>query len=374
MYDIAIIGFGLSSLCLLIYLFNNDFIKDFNILVIEKNDYPCKYSLKYENINSNSTLDSLISVFKNSIFDDILDEVYSNYDLNKFINLKDYNNIIVKISKRFVNELKKYENITLKFNTKVENISHNEFIELNNCVTKTCIISMGAKQDIDYINYKDVNKILKKNQNKIVLPHDIFTKEYDLRNLENKNIAIIGSSHSSISVIDSINANNIKYKDITLLCRNDFKVFFKTYEECKNNGYSLSNDDICSETYMINRFDGLRENSKNIYMNLDKYKINKIVDSNINCNNYDIIIPCWGYYKCLPKINNILYTKNIDSNNDFELTIDSKQIKNIFLLGLSSNPKVEITQKSFKKSIDGVWIYYNIISKELHKILDNKIH
>lgn len=374
MYDISIIGFGLSSLCFLIYLYNNNLIDKYNILVIEKNDYPCKYSLKYENINSNSTLDSLISVFRNSIFDDILNDVYLKYNLNKFIPLKDYNNIIVKISRKFINELNKYKNITLKFNTKAENITYEKNIKIDNYYSKTCIISMGAKQDIEYIKYKDTKNILDKHINKIVLPHDIFTKKYDLKKLENKNIAIIGSSHSSISIIDSLNANKINYQNITLLCRNDFKVFFKCYEESINNGYNVLNDDICTETKMINRFDGLRENSKKIYMNLDKYNINKIVDLNIDCNNYDIIIPCWGYYKSIPKINNILYTKNIDSNSYFELTIDSKTINNIFLLGISSNPKIEITQKSFNRSIDGVWIYYNIISKELHKILESRIH
>jgi hypothetical protein len=374
MYDITIIGFGLSTLCLLIYLFNENFIKQFNILVIEKNDYPCKYSLKYENINSNSTLNSLISVFRNSIFDDILGEVDSKYDLDKFISLKDYNNIIVKISKKFVNELKKYKNITLKFNTKADNISYDKVIKVNNSISKTCIISMGAKQDIDYIKYKDVNNILKKNQNKIVLPHDIFTKEYDLNKLENKNIAIIGSSHSSISIIDSLNANTINYKDITLLCRNDFKIFFKNCEECTKNGYIFEKEDICSETQMINRFDGLRENSKEIYMNLNKYNINKIVTKKIFCDDYDIIIPCWGYYKIIPKINNVLYTENIDSNKNFELKIKNKEYNNIFLLGISSYPKIEVTQKSFKKSIDGVWLYYNIISKELYKILDSRIN
>ena len=374
MHDITIIGFGVSSLCFLIYLFNNNLIHKYNILIIEKNDYPCKDSLKYESINSNSTVGSLISVFRNSIFDDILNEVDSQYDLNKFIALKDYNNIIVKISKKFIYELKNYNNITLKFNEKVDNIIYNKHIQINNYISKTCIISMGAKQDIEYIKCKDIDNILSKNIDKCVLPNDIFTKKYNLTKLENKRIAIIGSSHSSISIIDSLNSNKINYKDITLLCRNDFKVFFKTYEESIKNGYIVNSDNICSETKMVNRFDGLRENSKQIYMNLDKYKINKIVNNNINCSNYDIIIPCWGYYKSLPKINNILYTKNIDSNSYFELTIDCKTIHNIFLLGISSYPKTKITQKSFKKSIDGVWIYYNIISKELFKILESRLN
>ena len=124
---------------------------------------------------------------------------------------------------------------------------------------------------------------------------------------------------------------------------------------------------------MINRFDGLRENSKKIYMNLNNYNIKKICNDKIKCNDYDIIIPCWGYYKKLPKINNILYKQNIDSNNNFELKIKNKIFNNIFLLGICSNSDIKITQKSFKKSIDGIWIYYNIISNKLYKILERRI-
>ena len=372
MYDIIIVGFGISALCFLTYLLKNNLIEKYNILVIEKYNTPCKYSLNYKNINSNSTLDSLISIFRNSIFDNIINNLKN---LNTFVNLHDYNKIISDICDILLKKLESFENVKILFNTEVNNIIYlNKTIKVDNYTTKTCIISMGAKQDLEFIRHKDIDKILPINQDKIILPEKIFNNSYDINKLINKNIAIIGSSHSSISIIDCLISKKINYKNITLLCRNDFKVFFKDLEDSKKNGYNYKNDDVCSETQMVNRFDGLRENSKNIYMNLDKYNIKKILNKKIACDNYDIIIPCWGYYKKIPKINNILYTQNINSNEEFELKIQNKVYKNIFIIGISSDPKIKITQKSFKKSIDGVWIYYNIISKKLCDIIDSKIN
>ena len=372
MYDIIIIGFGISALCFLIYLLKNNLITKYNILVIEKYDIPCKYSLNYTNINSNSTLDSLISIFRDSIFDTVINKLKN---LNKYVNLHNYNQIISEICSILLKKLENIENINILFNEEVNNISYlNKTIKVDDYITKTCIISMGAKQDLEFIRNKDTNKILPNDQDKIVLPENIFNNSYDINKLTNKDIAIIGSSHSSISLIDCITSKKINCKNITLLCRNDFKVFFKDLEDSKKNGYNYKDVDVCTETNMVNRFDGLRENSKNIYMNLDKYKIKKILDKKIICDNYDIIIPCWGYYKKLPRINNVLHTQNINSNEDFELKIQNKVYSNIFIIGISSNPKIKITQKSFKKSIDGVWIYYNIISKKLNDIIDLKIN
>lgn len=331
-------------------MLNNNLLLKYNILINEKNDVPCKYSLNYENINSNSTLESLISVFRNSIFDDIIEDIMNNNDIKTFINLKQYNKILENISKRLLNKLNKYSNIKLIFNKEICNITYdNKIILVENFKTKICIVSIGAKQDMEYVINKDENKILDKKINKCVLPHDIFDNSYKLSYLNNKKIGIIGSSHSSISILDCFLSKKIKYKSLTLLCRNDFKVFFKNKNDMNAAGFKFNEEDICSETSMINRFDGLRENSKKIYMNLDKYNINKICDKNFKLDEYDIIIPCWGYYKLLPKINNILYKKNIDSNINFELTIKKKIFKNIFLLGINSNPKIKITQKSFKK-------------------------
>ena len=374
MYDIIIIGFGISTLCFLLYLFKNNLINKYKILILEKNNIPCKDSLNYININSNSTLESLISIFRNSIFDDIINKVEKDYNLNTFINLSNYNKIISEISIYFLKKLKKINNIKIKFNEEINNIEYfNNYIKINNFISKTCIISIGAKQDIEFIKDKDIDNLFNNDFDKCVLPHNIFNNSYNINKLKNKKIAIIGSSHSSLSIIDCLLFKKINCKSITLLCKKDFKVFFKNIEDCEKNKYKYNKDDICSETKMINRFDGLRENSKKIYMNLNNYNIKKICNDKIKCNDYDIIIPCWGYYKKLPKINNILYKQNIDSNNNFELKIKNKIFNNIFLLGICSNSDIKITQKSFKKSIDGRWIYYNIISNKLYKILERRI-
>ena len=177
-----------------------------------------------------------------------------------------------------------------------------------------------------------------------------------------------------MSIIDLIFKYNINYKSIDIYYRNKIKVFYISKEEClKNNDY-CSEDDICTETQFINRFDGLRENSKNLFLNLKNYSninLHKISEQNINnINKSDYIIPCWGYFKNIPKINNTT-SYNIDSNNNFELLLDKKLYNNIYLLGISSNPKIEYTQKSFTKSLDGIWIYYNVISKKLYEKIIN---
>ena len=372
-YDIAILGFGISSLCFLLYLYNKNLLNKHKILILEKNNSPCLNSLKYKNINSNSTLRSLIQPFRVEIFEDIILKFEKQYDLDKYINLKSYNKFIVSISKCFLNYLKEINNVTVKFNYKIDNINHTPHqIKIGKYFSKTCIISMGAKQDIDNIIKQDSENIFKNKIKKCILPNEIYNNE-NLRSFEGKKIAVIGSSHSSLSVVDALLSHKVNFKSVSLLCRNDFKVYFESPELALKNGFSFTKDDICTETQTINRFDGLRENSKHIYINLEKHGVNKICNKKISCDEYDIIVPCWGYYKTIPKINNIIYKDGIDSNKSFELLINKNKFTNLFLLGLNSNPKIQITQKNFKKSIDGVWLYYNLISPELYKSVSNKI-
>ena len=234
MYDIIIIGFGISTLCFLLYLFKNNLINKYKILILEKNNIPCKDSLNYININSNSTLESLISIFRNSIFDDIINKVEKDYNLNTFINLSNYNKIISEISIYFLKKLKKINNIKIKFNEEINNIEYfNNYIKINNFISKTCIISIGAKQDIEFIKDKDIDNLFNNDFDKCVLPHNIFNNSYNINKLKNKKIAIIGSSHSSLSIIDCLLFKKINCKSITLLCKKDFKVFFKNIEDCE---------------------------------------------------------------------------------------------------------------------------------------------
>jgi hypothetical protein len=372
-YDISILGFGISSFCFLLYLYNNNLLHKHKILIFEKNNSPCLNSLKYKNINSNSTLRSLIEPFRIEIFKDIILKFEEQHDLDKFVNLKSYNEFIVCISKYFLNHLQRMKNITIKFNHKLHNIDYSSRqIKIGEYSTKTCIISMGAKQDINNIIKQDSKNILKNKINKCILPNEIYNSQ-NLSKFEGKKIAVIGSSHSSLSIVDALLSRKVNFKKISLLCRNDFKVYFESCELALKKGFSFNQGDVCTETQTVNRFDGLRENSKRIYMNLKKYGVNKICDKKISCDDYDVIVPCWGYYKTIPKINNINYEDGIDSNESFELLINKNKFTNIFLLGLNSNPKVKITQKSFKRSIDGVWLYYNLISPALYKSILQKI-
>lgn len=373
-YDIILMGFGISSFCFLLYLYNNKLIEKHKILILEKSNSACINSLNYKNINSNSTLRSLLEPFRVKIFRQALQKVDANCELDKYINLSDYNKIITSLVKIFLNAIQQYDNIKIIFKHKVNNITHNvDKIKVDNYFAKTCIIGLGAKQDIDYLIEKDINNILQNKLDRCVLPHRIFNDDVNFDSFVGKKIAIIGSSHSSLSVVDSILSKKVNCKEISLLCRNDFKVHFETPEQAKNAGHNFGKDDICNETNSVNRFNGLRENSKKIYMNLNNYGIKKVCNSIISCADYDIIIPCWGYYKFLPKINNKTHKFLIDSNNNFELTIKNKHYENIFLLGLNSRPKIKISQKSFKESVDGVWIYYNLICDQLYKSILNKL-
>jgi hypothetical protein len=376
MSNLVIIGFGISTLCFLIYIYDNNLINAFDqILVLEKNDKSCLESLNYKNVNSNSKLSSLISIFSNQIFEHYISKVKNKYNLDKYINLSDYNKIIIDISDIFLKELIKYKNITIKYNYSVESIitKNNSYIINNEILANKIILATGAKHNLDYFKYLDQKDILSNCNQKILIPNNLYNQN-KLNYLNNKSISIIGSSHSIMSIIDLIFKYNINYKSIDIYYRNKIKVFYISKEEClKNNDY-CSEDDICTETQFINRFDGLRENSKNLFLNLKNYSninLHKISEQNINnINKSDYIIPCWGYFKNIPKINNTT-SYNIDSNNNFELLLDKKLYNNIYLLGISSNPKIEYTQKSFTKSLDGIWIYYNVISKKLYEKIIN---
>lgn len=373
-YDISILGFGISSFCFLLYLYNNKLVKKYRILICEENAAPCVNSLNYKNVNSNSTLRSLLEPFRIKMFDEILNEVDKNYDLDSYIKLSDYNKIINSMAIIFSKFLEDLDNIDIKFNFKIKNISHNySEIKIGQHSSKTCIISMGAKQDINQLIAQDTNNLLKDKISKCVLPHLIFNDQINFNDFIDKKIAIIGSSHSSLSVVDALISKNIDPKNISLLCRNDFKVFFDSRESCLSHNFTFNNEDVCTETQTINRFDGLRENSKQIYLDINKHGIKKIVRSPILCEGFDILIPCWGYYKKLPKINDRLYTHSIDSNKNFELKIGNKTFEKIFSLGIGSSPKINISQKSFKRSIDGVWLYYNLISEQLFNKISKNI-
>ena len=371
MNNIVIIGFGISSLCFLLYLYDNNLIKKFSsITILEKNNCPCFSTLNY-NINSNSTLRSLISMFTNEIFKEIIEDINNTYNLDKFIPLHLYNKILIRLSNTFLKYIKKIPNIYTFFNYNVYKITTllNDKLQINDdIITDKIILATGGNQSKEYLETLDTNNIIK-NRDNIILPHEIFTTK-SLEKYNNKNIIIIGSSHSIMSIIDILYHNKINFKKILIYHRRKIKVFYYNLEECLKNKDTCEINDICTETNFINRFDGLRENSKKIYLNINSDK--RITFENnykkINFDNYNYIIPCWGYYKLIPKIDNKL-SFNIQSTNNYQLILNNDLKKNIFLLGIMSNPKVKITQKSFTKSIDGVWYYYNIISKHMYNLL-----
>tara|TARA_Y100000590_G_scaffold98485_3_gene112065 strand:+ start:6338 stop:7465 length:1128 start_codon:yes stop_codon:yes gene_type:complete len=371
MYNICIIGFGISTLCFTLYLIDNNLIDNLGkIIILEKNNSICKNSLKYKNVNSNSTLGSMLSIFKqNKIFTDTLIEMEKKYNFNTYINLYEYNVILKQLCDIYVHYLIQNTNITIKFGVNIDNIQKYDIMyKVNNeIISEKIVIAMGGDQNLDFYKFKDINNIFNHiDENNIILSKKLFNT-YDLQFLENKNLLIIGSSHSVFSILDLIISYKVKYNSINIYSKNKIKVFYKSKEECLKNNDNCSNEDICQETLFVNRFDGLRENSKKIYLNLNKYTNIKIMNNyNGNYKEYDYIIPCWGYFKQLPLINGNKLNYNIDCNINFNLVYNSNIYENIFLLGLSTNPKINMSQKSFSKSIDGIWFYYNVISKKLY--------
>ena len=63
--------------------------------------------------------------------------------------------------------------------------------------------------------------------------------------------------------------------------------------------------------------------------------------------------------------------KKFNVNENLNLVSDNVILKNCFSIGLSSNPKIKNPQKSFNKSLDGIWIYKNVISPILAKNIVN---
>ena len=187
MNDLTIIGFGMSTTCFLLYLIDNNIIDTFEkICVIEKNNTICYDTLKYFNVNSNSTLKSMISIFKNDIFKNIIDEITNNYELDSFINLYEYNKLLVKLTNEFLKYLKNVKNIELLFNYEVKNIdnsSSESVIIDNNIFTKKIILATGGCQSLEFYKSKDDNNILI--DEKVILSDNIYNSQ-NLSFLEKK--------------------------------------------------------------------------------------------------------------------------------------------------------------------------------------------
>ena len=381
-YCITIVGMGTSSLCFLLYLYENNNLHKFKkILVVESSPKPNFDRINYKNVYSNSAYGSLISVFENNDFhkNKYYNLYKKKYNRDKCINLYDFNLFLQEFYKTFEKKLINNE-VQLLFNYNVDNVSikSNKIIINNEIITEKIIFANGAKQTIQNLKSIDKYNFFKYNNN-IVLPDHIYNYNVDkLAIFNDKNIIISGSSHGSMSVLNVLIEKKINFSKITLLVIQDFKVYFPSENECIKENYKYSKDDICIETGKVNRFDGLREKSKELFLNLYKYKNIEILkyDNSISIikkiEGSDFIIPCWGYKKIYPKIylENILL-KKINVNENLNLVSNQKVLRNCFSIGLSSNPKIKNPQKSFNKSLDGIWIYKNIISPLLMKNIFN---
>jgi hypothetical protein len=376
-YSITIVGLGTSSLCFLLYLYENNYLEKFEkILVLEKEEKVCFSCINYKNVYSNSAYGSLISVFENNDFyENKYYNLYKKYNRDKCINLFEFNLFLQEFYKTFEQKLIN-NNVEIIFNYNVNNVFiTEECITINEeILTDKIVFANGAKQTIQDLKSRDKYNFFSYNDNIVLSDHIYNYTVDDFRVFKDKHIIISGSSHGSMSVLNAFIEKNIDYSKITLLVIRDFKVYFSDETKCDELNYQYCKDDICTETGKINRFDGLREKSKELFLNLHKYKNIEILKYNESeiiidyIKQADFIIPCWGYEKIYPDIyyhDKLL--KKFNVNENLNLVSGNMILNKCFSIGLSSNPKIKNPQKSFDKSLDGIWIYKNVISPILAK-------
>ena len=181
----------------------------------------------------------------------MISELKKKYNFDTYINLYEYNLILQKLCSIYLNYLTKNKNIIIKFNYCVNKIEeYNNLYKINNNIIVKKIVITWYFQSLDYYKFKDIDNIFDKiNEQKIILSNSLYTCD-NIDYLTNKNLLIIGGSHSVFSIIDLILKYNINYKSITIYSKKKIKIFYRSKEECIKNNDSFSDEDVCDETLL----------------------------------------------------------------------------------------------------------------------------
>jgi len=210
---------------------------------------------------------------------------------------------------------------------------------------------------------------------------------------------VLGSSHSSMSVIERVmtvkkESNNFR---LSVLYRTPIKVFYSSVENAIDDGYEFSSEkDVCPLSGGVNRFGGLRFAAKDIGLEILKHGSVGLRNTPVDLynsetmstqgildltRNVDKVAPCLGYTPIkIPVFDS--ENKLVDLAKDGfgykvspygELFDDKgRKLPDIYSFGIGAGQRASIEvggELSFRKRVDGVWLYHFDIGKKVANAL-----
>jgi len=313
---LCIVGGGpacISLLCCFIRTGVFDSLKD-SIVVFEASNNFGSGALKDYQIRTNSSLNSIVKVFPNIVFESLSDKTKRLIECigNDVCYLPVVANILEEAGEFFK------KRIDIRLNTRVLEILKNKVITpLYTIEADKIICTNGGFQISKHISSMSylTGKVIPKN----------------------RDILIVGGSHSAWSVAWKLIKNRHVGK-IVIYSRHAPRIFCQNDEEAKRIGFKdYDNRDKCPVTKQIFRFAGLRGDAKQTWYNRSIYNIEVVH----NMPDGDFIrIDAYGY-----KPN---FIKGIEYATRF---------------GFMSNAYEPSGETSFTKSKDGIWIYGNTMGE-----------
>ncbi|WP_381426401.1 hypothetical protein [Sporosarcina thermotolerans] len=255
-----------------------------------------------------------------------------------------------------------------------------------------CVKEVWAKNV--HVNLGGVPKTLNLDEDdRYVHSHYILTEQNEhLEELFTSNdslkIAIVGNSHSAMSVLSKLNErysviNSSKYS-FDLYGKSNLKLYYSSMEDALLDGYNFTEDDICPVTQRVNRYSGMREESFLVAKAILNETINNVTLKRVYFKDnadYDLIIECLGYktnlipvYKNGKQIQFEVNNGILKTDTHFRPVMKNQESIDCFYsygLGVGIGlTEVSGGEKSFTGNIDGIWLYQHYVAEiitELNK-------
>lgn len=156
---------------------------------------------------------------------------------------------------------------------------------------------------------------LDKNSEKRILSNDVISGGPKLNEIvaalkanPNVKITIVGALHSGFSaawkILEALNGWGIRVRDgaIRIVARQPVRLFYKSSTEALAANYDFDPEqDVCQETDKVNRFGGIRGNSKRLFLDVQKKRERRVEVLEMNdkfvllCDESAFIVEAIGY-------------------------------------------------------------------------------
>lgn len=426
-YSYAVCGLGPAGIGFLFSAYKLGVLPsmiEHGLVLIDKNEQPGSGDLRKFHITANTTCGTFLECIESDpkqLFQN-LEEKHTNLiallvkHKDEPIDLRIIGQFLEMISEIILNYISSL-GATLLLKSEVREITLNNDatfsislvdLQCENPRALRCnqiIANFGADQHTDELTREINNRYPFCNRIETrVVPSNTFLKESPdelaAKVRPTKNIVIIGSSHSSMSVIERISQLDLlRYPHIHLIYRNPIRLFYASQSDAEKDGYALNPaEDICPLTHGVNRYGGLRFNARAIgrqilktgLINSKKIKVTQYQSNTCEEQLTDIfdkanmIIPCLGYTP--NKIT--LLDQNRDeigiqrdglgyrtSSTGQLFNLNGKKISGLYSFGLGAGQRTSADiggEKSFTKRVDGVWLYHFDIGQKIVKAVLSK--